>query len=169
MAQVYIGLGSNLANPSLQLRSALKAMANLPNTCLLSTSSFYGSAPQGPQDQPDFINAVCLLDTPLLPNELLKALQAIEQTQGRTKKRHWGERLIDLDILLYDDQVINAIDLTVPHPQLLLRDFVLQPLAEIAPGLVITQYQLRPFEPPHAQLMQTVEAWLEQLGCAYLK
>lgn len=134
---VYIGLGSNLANPVEQLEKALKSISLLPKTQLNQCSSFYSSKPLGPQDQPDFVNAVCEINSELLPQELLLALQQIEQQQGRIKKRHWGERLIDLDILLYADQIIETENLTVPHSQIALRDFVLVPLNEISPGLVI--------------------------------
>ncbi|BCN92933.1 2-amino-4-hydroxy-6-hydroxymethyldihydropteridine pyrophosphokinase [Thiomicrorhabdus immobilis] len=137
--RVYIGLGSNLADPVEQLNIALESIASLPATQLIQTSSFYGSKPLGPQDQPDFINAVCEIQTELTPADLLKELQTIELEQGRIKKRHWGERLIDLDILLFGEEVIDTPDLIVPHSQITLRDFVLIPLAEIAPGLVIPQ------------------------------
>lgn len=134
---VYIGLGSNLDQPLKQLKTALKSLVALENTQLVNTSSFYGSKPLGPQDQPDFVNAVCALETSLSATELLSELQQLEQSQGRVKKRHWGERLIDLDILLYGDEIINLPDLQVPHAQMHLRDFVLIPLAEIAPQIII--------------------------------
>lgn len=133
----YIGLGSNLDNPAQQIRSALTTLAALADTQLLKSSSLYASKPQGPQDQPDFVNAVCQLQTSLTPVALLDTLQAIEQQQGKVKKRHWGERLIDLDILLFDDQIIETSRLTVPHKEIAGRDFVLLPLQEISPGLVI--------------------------------
>lgn len=133
----YIGLGSNLSNPIEQLKIALQSIDALPSTQLLQRSSFYGSKPLGPQDQPDFVNAVCKIQTDLSAKALLHQLQKIELEQGRIKKRHWGERLIDLDILLFGDQLISSDELTVPHTQMALRDFVLIPLIEIAPGLVI--------------------------------
>ncbi|MDX1351518.1 MAG: 2-amino-4-hydroxy-6-hydroxymethyldihydropteridine diphosphokinase [Thiomicrorhabdus sp.] len=136
---VYIGLGSNLSDPVKQLRSALESISKLPKTSLKQTSSFYGSKPLGPQDQPDFVNAVCKIESELSAQELLSALQNIEQQQGRIKKRHWGERLIDLDILLFAEEVIESENLTVPHSQIAFRDFVLVPLLEISPGLVIPQ------------------------------
>lgn len=159
MAQVFIGLGSNLANPVLQIKTALDSLANLPSSQLVKTSPLYGSTPQGPQDQPDFVNAVCLLQTELPPLTLLDALQAIEQAQGRIKKRHWGERLIDLDILLYDDAVMTTERLTLPHPQMHQRDFVLMPLADISPGLVITGLSGA----------QSVEHLIDCLAASYLK
>ena len=133
----YIGLGSNLSNPIEQLKTALHSIAALPSTRLLQSSSFYGSKPLGPQDQPDFVNAVCKIQTNLSVKDLLHHLQKIELEQGRIKKRHWGERLIDLDILLFGDDIISTDELTVPHKQIALRDFVLIPLVEIAPGLII--------------------------------
>ncbi|WEJ63317.1 2-amino-4-hydroxy-6-hydroxymethyldihydropteridine diphosphokinase [Thiomicrorhabdus lithotrophica] len=133
----YIGLGSNLSNPIEQLKIALQSIDTLPSTRLVQSSSFYGSKPLGPQDQPDFVNAVCKIKTKLSAEELLHHLQKIELEQGRIKKRHWGERLIDLDILLFGDDIISTDELTVPHKQIALRDFVLIPLAEIAPGLII--------------------------------
>ncbi len=136
----YLGLGSNLSEPLEQVKAALRSIANLPDTKLVATSSFYASKPLGPQDQPDFINAVCQIETALPPLALLKALQLIEREQGRIKKRHWGERLIDLDILLYANQKIQTPELTVPHSQMHLRDFVLIPLAEMAPNLEIPEY-----------------------------
>ncbi|MDA3807650.1 MAG: 2-amino-4-hydroxy-6-hydroxymethyldihydropteridine diphosphokinase [Thiomicrorhabdus sp.] len=137
MANVYIGLGSNLEDPLSQLQVAVEQLKSLPETALVGCSQFYGSKPLGPDDQPDFINAVCQIETQLSPPVLLSALQQIEIDQGRIKKRHWGERLIDLDILLYADKIIKTTDLTIPHAEIALRDFVLIPLAELSPGLVI--------------------------------
>jgi len=134
---VYIGLGSNLSNPVEQLNTALDSISQLPQTQLENCSSFYGSKPLGPQDQPDFVNAVCKIQTALNPQELLVALQNIEHKQGRIKKRVWGERSIDLDILLFGEQIVVTNNLTIPHLQMTFRDFVLVPLAEISPGLVI--------------------------------
>lgn len=132
---VFIGLGSNLDQPANQLKQALKLLAQLPDTELLSHSSFYGSKPVGPQDQPDFINAVAQLNTTLSPEILLQQLQAIEQQQGRIKKRHWGERTIDLDILLFGQTEIDTPNLTIPHKEISQRDFVLKPLLELEPQL----------------------------------
>ena len=137
MQQVYIGLGSNLSEPKTQIRIAIDSLNALPDTRVMTTSSLYSSSPLGPQDQPDFVNAVCQIETRLLPEQLLEALQLIELNQGRVKKRHWGERLIDLDILVYGDVEMQSESLTIPHMQLALRDFVLVPLAEIAPNLDI--------------------------------
>ena len=134
---VYIGLGSNLAEPIEQVRLALELLSSLPDTRVVKHSQLYTSKPQGPQDQPNFVNAVSLIETKLAPLVLLDALQALELQQGRVKKRHWGERVIDLDILLYDDQIIQSERLIVPHKELASRDFVLLPLAEISAGLLI--------------------------------
>lgn len=133
----YIGLGSNLCDPIQQLHTALASIADLAHTEIIQTSSFFGSRPLGPQDQPDFVNAVCKISSQLTAQELLIAMQSIENQQGRVKKRHWGERVIDLDILLYEDEIIQTEHLTVPHSQMHLRDFVLIPLAEIAPDISI--------------------------------
>ena len=136
MSLVYIGLGANLDQPQQQLEQALIELAQLPHSELISHSSLYHSKPVGPQDQPDYINAVALIETTLSPLELLDALQQLEQDHGRIRKRHLGERTLDLDIILIDHQVIESERLTVPHPFAQQRSFVLVPLAEIAPQLV---------------------------------
>lgn len=136
MERVYIGLGSNLATPLEQLRSALAALAALPQTQLVAQSSFYASDPLGPADQPRYVNAVAALDSTLSPLELLDALQAIELEQGRTRKaERWGPRTLDLDILLYGERQLDEPRLSVPHYHMHARAFVLYPLAEIAPDL----------------------------------
>jgi len=133
--RAYIGLGSNLAEPVQQLDAALLALNCLPKSRLRACSRFYRSAPMGPQDQPDFINAVALLETTLEPEALLDALQAIETAQGRVRSRRWGPRTLDLDLLLHGDRVLDTPRLALPHPGLAERDFVFCPLAEIAPDL----------------------------------
>ncbi|OHC22644.1 MAG: 2-amino-4-hydroxy-6-hydroxymethyldihydropteridine diphosphokinase [Pseudomonadales bacterium RIFCSPHIGHO2_02_FULL_60_43] len=136
MERVYIGLGSNLATPIEQLRSALAALAALPQTDLIAQSSFYSSDPLGPADQPRYVNAVAALDTELSPLALLDALQTIELEQGRTRKaERWGPRTLDLDILLFGERLLDEPRLTVPHYHMHARAFVLYPLAEIATGL----------------------------------
>ena len=137
MATAYIGIGSNLEDPCLQVNTAILNLDKLPHSNLISQSSVYSSKPQGPQDQPDFVNAVVKITTTLSPLELLSSLQKQEQAQGKIKLRHWGERLIDLDILLFDNVEINSEKLTIPHSQMHLRDFVLLPLAEIEPNIEI--------------------------------
>jgi 2-amino-4-hydroxy-6-hydroxymethyldihydropteridine diphosphokinase len=136
MERVYIGLGSNLAEPLEQLRDALIALAALPQTRLLAQSSFYASDPLGPADQPRYVNAVAALDSALEPLALLDALQAIEQSQGRERKaERWGPRTLDLDILLFGERLLHEARLTVPHYHMHARPFVLYPLAELAPAL----------------------------------
>lgn len=132
----YIGLGANLEQPVAQLQQAVQALKQLPDTILVAVSGFYGSKPMGPQDQPDYVNAVAAIDTTLMAEHLLDALQQIEQQQGRKRKaERWGPRTLDLDILLYGNQVIATERLTVPHYGLRVREFVLYPLYEIAPQL----------------------------------
>lgn len=132
---VYISLGSNLDDPLDQLQRAVRELDELPHTSVTALSRWYRSAPMGPQDQPDYLNAAACLSTDLPPLELLRQLQAIEQNHRRVRERHWGPRTLDLDILLYGDQVIDLPDLKVPHPGIYLRNFVLLPLADIAPEL----------------------------------
>ena len=133
----YIGLGSNLGEPLDQIRQALQELAQLPDTRMLRHSSLYRSDPVGPPGQPDYINAVALLKTRLTPLQLLDVLQALEQTHQRVRRQHWGPRTLDLDILLYAQVHCNEARLTLPHPYLYARSFVLAPLAEIAPELVL--------------------------------
>lgn len=132
---VFLGLGSNLSDPRLQLQKAITALAGLRKSRLVAVSSFYRSRPMGPQDQPEYLNAVASLETDLEPEALLDALQTIERDHGRVRDRHWGARTLDLDILLYGNEVISTERLTVPHPGLQLREFVLYPLYELAPEL----------------------------------
>jgi len=127
----YIGLGSNLDNPESQVEAAIEALASLPHTRLQACSSLYCSAPMGPQDQPDYVNAVVQLSTGLDPEALLDKLQGIERAQGRVRARHWGPRTLDLDILLYGEEVLDTERLIIPHPGIAERGFVLYPLAEI--------------------------------------
>lgn len=133
-----IALGSNLAQPALQLEKAFECLQALPETRLISRSSLYKSSPQGPQDQDDYINAAAQIETSLSPAALLLALQGLEQDFGRVKTRHWGERIIDLDLIFYAQQSIklDEPDLIVPHPRAYSRDFVLVPILEIAPTYI---------------------------------
>lgn len=135
--RVFIGLGSNLENPLEQIKTAIKDMKAMVDTELVACSSLYKSPPMGPQDQPDYINAVIELDTTLTPHSLLDELQKIEQQHGRVRKRHWGERTLDLDILVYGEQVLDDDRLTVPHPGIAERAFVIYPLAELDNSLVV--------------------------------
>ncbi len=129
----YIALGANLEDPVVQVRAGLAALATLPDTQLLMQSSLYRTAPVGYADQPDFINAVAAVDTELSPRELLDALLAIELNHGRVRQFANAPRTLDLDVLLYDDVEVNESGLTIPHPRMHERAFVLAPLAEIAP------------------------------------
>lgn len=135
--RVFIGLGSNLDNPLARLKTAIEDLQQLPQTVLVCVSSLYRSPPMGPQDQPDYINAVAEVETTLSAHALLDALQQIEHKHGRVRARHWGERTLDLDILLYGDVQISDARLRVPHPGLAERAFVVYPLHEIAPDLHI--------------------------------
>lgn len=134
----YIGLGSNLDNPELQLTTALAALNGITDTTLVQYSSFYRSKPLGPGVQPDFINAVALIESDLTAKQLLGRLQLIENRQGRVRDGHkWGPRTLDLDMLLYGNEIIDEPELTVPHPEMRHRNFVLMPLLELAPDIEI--------------------------------
>ena len=135
--RVFIGLGSNLQDPGRQVLTALDALARLPETALHRASSHYQTKPVGPIDQPDFINAVAELSTALSAWALLDALHRIETRQGRVRGQRWGPRTIDLDLLLFGDAVIDTPRLTLPHPRIARRAFVLMPLLELDPGLWI--------------------------------
>ncbi|MCB1696943.1 MAG: 2-amino-4-hydroxy-6-hydroxymethyldihydropteridine diphosphokinase [Pseudomonadales bacterium] len=132
MTTAFIGLGSNLQDPLRQLRKALLAIAQLPGTAITAVSSAYRSAAVGPGVQPDYLNAVLRLETSLEPVDLLGTLQGIELAQGRVRTVHWGARSLDLDILLYGDRQLATPRLTIPHPALAQRNFVLYPLADVA-------------------------------------
>lgn len=137
----YVGLGSNLANdlgsPAQHLQQAIASMQDCEDIREVRVSSFYASAPMGPQDQPDFINAVAGFETTLTAFELLAFCQQLEQLAKRTRLRRWGERSLDVDILLYGDAQITEPKLTIPHAGLSERNFVLIPLRELAPKLTI--------------------------------
>jgi 2-amino-4-hydroxy-6-hydroxymethyldihydropteridine diphosphokinase len=124
--RAYIGLGSNLDNPRQQIQRAIKALGRIPESRLTATSCLYRSKPMGPVDQPDYVNAVAMLDTCLEPLTLLDALQAIEQQQGRARNgERWGPRTLDLDLLLYGAEKIELPRLQVPHPGITQRSFEL--------------------------------------------
>jgi 2-amino-4-hydroxy-6-hydroxymethyldihydropteridine diphosphokinase len=147
----YIGLGSNLNHPLKNIEFAIGALAQIAESSLISVSSLYQTAPVGFLAQPDFINAAAKLETGLLPQELLAQLQAIEQCAGRTRNGKKNQpRTLDLDLLLFDQQELCTPDLVIPHPRMQDRAFVLVPLFEIAPDLVI---------PPGIALKD----WLERL------
>ncbi len=136
-AQCYIALGANLNSPIEQLEQAIKLITNKATNVLIHTSSIYESAPISDIEQARFYNAVINIKTLLSPLKLLKELQAIEHHMGRVRQQHWGPRVIDLDILVYDEQQWASNTLQLPHPRIQERQFVLQPLQEIAPHLVI--------------------------------
>ncbi len=129
----FVALGANLVDPLAQVRAAGAALANLPESRLLRLSSPYRTAPLGIRGQPDFINAVATLATALTPEQLLDALFAVERRFGRRREFHHAPRTLDLDLLLYDQLVINSPRLSLPHPRMHLRAFVIAPLLEIAP------------------------------------
>lgn len=131
--EAYIGLGSNLDNPIDHVLSAVREISALLAIEHIALSPLYRSHPVGPQDQPDYVNAVMRIKTCLPPIDLLRQCQTIENNHGRERVIRWGARTLDLDILLYDDSRIDLPDMTVPHPQLANRAFVLYPLADIAP------------------------------------
>jgi len=135
----YLGLGSNLADPVSQLRRARAEIARLDGVNERAFSSLYRSAPMGPTDQPDYVNAVMAVDVTLTAHELLHAVQEIEQTHGRDRSgQRWGARTLDIDILLYGQEQLHSDTLIIPHPGVSEREFVLYPLHEIAdPGLEI--------------------------------
>ncbi len=137
MNTAYVALGANLGDPAATVLAAFAALANLPESRVVRSSSLYRTAPIGITEQPEFVNAVAELKTTLAPETLLDALFDIEERFGRIRADKNGPRTLDLDLLLYNDQLIELPRLTLPHPRLHLRAFVLQPLAEIAPDLAI--------------------------------
>lgn len=148
---IYIGLGSNLANPEQQLQSAIIELRTHQQLHDIKVSNFYRSPALGGPQQPDFVNAVARLNTNLPPLELLDLLQGIENKQGRRRTIHWGPRTLDLDLLLYGDQIIHSKRLTVPHPEIQNRSFVLIPLYELDAKL-------------HIPNLGPVEILIQQLG-----
>jgi 2-amino-4-hydroxy-6-hydroxymethyldihydropteridine diphosphokinase len=138
MPLAWIALGSNLDDPPAQLREALRQLQQTASIALELCSTFYRSPPLGPPGQDDYCNAVCRARTELPPLELLKVLQQIEDRIGRVRgSERWGPRVIDLDLLLHDEEVLHSPELELPHPQLHRRSFVLVPLVEIAPEIVV--------------------------------
>lgn len=164
----YIGLGSNLSNKlgdsQAILRDAVQALAHYGD---VQVSGLYASKPLGPQDQPDFVNAAASLRTTLPPLALLDVLQQLENAAGRVKLRHWGERTLDLDLLLYADQTIESPRLTVPHAGILQRHFVMLPLLDLNPQLQVAghflQHQLDSLPQDDIRKLAGAE-WLQQPG-----
>lgn len=151
MSIAYIALGANLGDPLKQAHDAIEAIKQLPQTQILRISPFYRSKPLGPQNQPDYLNAVIKLTTLLSPTTLLSVLQRIEKQLGRVRKANrWGPRTLDLDILLYDKLIINSENLIIPHYDMQHREFVLYPLFDIAPELIL------PDQTPLAELIKLV-------------
>ncbi len=137
----YLSLGSNLGDRAANLADALRRLRNHPQLQILNVSSVYQTAPVGPQDQPDFYNIVAQVEANCTVKELLEIAQQVEQEMGRVREEHWGPRNIDIDILLYGTETIDTPELQVPHPQMMQRQFVLVPLAEIAPDLILPNGQ----------------------------
>lgn len=154
----FIGLGSNLEEPCSQLRRAFDDLAGLPDTKLIAHSSLYRSAPMGFAEQPDFVNAVARIETTLTPQALLQALLQIEHRHGRERTFRNAPRTLDLDVLLYGDVQLHEHGLTIPHPQMHLRAFVLKPLLEVAPDVVIPGigYAGAELEKCHEQVLEMV-------------
>ncbi|WP_370679266.1 2-amino-4-hydroxy-6-hydroxymethyldihydropteridine diphosphokinase [Comamonas sp. GB3 AK4-5] len=155
--QAFIGLGANLGDRGQSLAQAVQAIARLPGTQLAGLSSLYASAPVDASG-PDFLNAVAAVQTTLAPLDLLHALQAIELQAGRERPYRNAPRTLDLDVLLHGDLQLNTPELTLPHPRLWERAFVLLPLAELAPALV-TPAQLAAVAQQRIALQQAPQAW----------
>jgi 2-amino-4-hydroxy-6-hydroxymethyldihydropteridine diphosphokinase len=152
----YLGLGANLGDPEAQLREALERLNNAEEVEVTRVSTFYRNPPLGPENQPWYVNAVVRVRTRLGPEELLHLVQKIETAMGRVRGERWGPRVIDLDLLLFNGEVIFTPDLVVPHPEMHLRIFVLAPLTEIAP------------QAWHPVLQKSAEALLAELDAANL-
>lgn len=137
LVTAYVALGSNLGDRAGHLAAGLLALATLPDTRLLAVSSTFETVPVGPAGQQNYFNAAAALATSLAPRDLLEHLLAVEQAQGRVRRERWGPRTLDLDLLLHGDAVLDDPHLTLPHPRMLERAFVLAPLADIASALVL--------------------------------
>ena len=137
MTKAVVALGANLGSPRQQIIDALRAIKSQPEFSLLDVSSIYSSPPMGPPDQPDYMNAVCIINSSISAADTLATLHHIEDSFGRTRTRHWGERTLDLDLILFGEQRSDADSLRLPHPGLYQRNFVIIPLVEIAADLTL--------------------------------
>lgn len=164
LTRAYIGIGSNLKNPLQQVTRAIEELASLPQSHGIRASSWYTSKAIGPGTQPDYTNGAVALDTALTPYELLDELQKIEQQHGRERHIRWGPRTLDLDLLLFGDQVLNTERLTVPHPRIRERNFVVFPLADLNPALELPQQTIGTTLLP----MINISTLASQLGSAGL-
>jgi len=142
MTRCYLGLGSNLRAPKRQLHQGIEALRKLPKTTIVQISKGYSSKPLGVRAQPNYCNMVIAIQTLLPPRRLLRHCQLIENKQQRTRKKHWGARTLDIDIVLYGNKIIQRHDLVIPHPHMLTRDFVIMPLLEIEPQARLPNGQL---------------------------
>jgi len=160
LVRAYIGIGSNLADPWNQVKRAIAELDEIPDCCCVKHSSLYRSRPLGPTDQPDFVNAVAAVDTTLSAQRLLEILHEIERRHGRVRgAQQWGPRTLDLDLLVYGSACIVSESLTVPHPGVVQRDFVLHPLYEIEPDMQVPGHG-----PIAGYLSRCVDHGLERLG-----
>jgi 2-amino-4-hydroxy-6-hydroxymethyldihydropteridine diphosphokinase len=142
MTRIYLGLGANLGDPQTTLRDAIVSLQQLPSLTNVRYSSLYASKPMGPADQPDYVNAVLSADTDLSPFALLNLVHEVEQRYGRQRQRRWGERTLDIDILLFGAETVQHELLQIPHPGLCQRDFVLVPLLQLEPTLSLPDGRL---------------------------
>lgn len=162
LVTTFIGLGSNLDDPLNQVTRACAGLAKLPHSQLVAVSPWYLSAAVGPGSQPNYINGVAQLATGLAPEQLLDHLQSLEHAQGRQRSIRWGARSLDLDILLYADMQINSHRLVVPHSHLQQRNFVVYPLFDLAPDLLLPDGQ------PLASIKQSLSSQdLQRLGSVF--
>ena len=159
MTLAYVGLGANLDAPRQQVERALRELRDIPGTRVVKSSSLYRSAPVGYTDQPEFVNAVVELETELPAARLLAALQAIEARHGRSRSFPNAPRTLDLDLLLFGEDTVQTPQLTVPHPRMHQRAFVLKPLVEIAPGAEIPGCG-----PAHALLQACADQAVERIA-----
>ena len=150
-ATVYLGLGSNLQNPADQIKRAINMIDDSPQTFNFDHAPFYQSKAWGNTDQPDFINTAVKFKTSLTPNQVIQFCQEIETMMGRKRYEKWGPRIIDIDLLLYDDLVLDTPDLKIPHPYLHERAFVLKPLLDLNPKLT------------HPLLNKTLESFAKKI------